>query len=282
MKSELSLLFPEWQGYGEDNLSFAGALKIAESLFKTSDFIHIPVPSKENLFRLNEVLGLGSIAPRFRQTRLKLASLAPRKIFMIGGTCGVEIAPVAHLNEIYGSDLAVVWLDAHGDLNTPDSSPSGHFHGMVLRTLLGEGPAELCGELKRFLVPKQIFLAGTRELDAPEAEYCAGSEISITLPEEFSAPQKLVKKIRRRGFKDLYLHLDFDVINPESFPNSLMQTPGGPTVEQVSAMLKALSDNFETVGFSIVEYCERGAPIEILRDLLRQSGVKIGAMRNLK
>ena len=58
---------------------------------------------------------------------------------MIGGTCGAEIAPVAYLNNHYESDLAILWFDAHGDLNTPKTSLSGHFHGMVLRTLLGEG-----------------------------------------------------------------------------------------------------------------------------------------------
>lgn len=281
MKSELSLLYPEWQGYGVDDAVYEGALKAAQKLFDTDDFVQVTVPLKENLTRLNNVLGLDSIAPRFRQTLQMLESKAPRRIFMIGGTCGVEIAPVGYLNEIYRGELAVVWLDAHGDLNTPDSSPSGHFHGMALRTLLGDGPPEMTGELKRFIVPTQIFLAGTRELDPAEAVYCSEKAISISPPDEFSEPQILIDKIKRRGFKNLYLHLDLDVINPETFPNSLMQTPDGPIVGEVQAMMKALSVNFDIVGFSIVEYCERGAPIEILRELLRRSEIKIGAMRKL-
>ena len=281
MKSELSLLYPEWQGYGEDDAVYTGALKAAQSLFDINDFTQIPVVSKENLKLSNGVFGLDSIAPRFRQALQKIHLLAPRKIFMLGGTCGVEIAPVGYLNETYRGDLAVVWFDAHGDLNTPESSPSGHFHGMALRTLLGDGPVELIGDLKKFLVPEQIFLVGTRELDAPEAAFCSEKAISISLTDEFSKPQILVKRIQERGFKHVYLHLDLDVINPESFPNSLMQTPGGPAVGEVQTIMKALSDNFDIVGFSIVEYCERGATIEVLRDLVRQSGVKIGAARNL-
>jgi arginase len=50
-------------------------------------------------------------------------------VVTVGGTCGVEAAPVAYLNERYAGDLAIVWFDAHGDLNAPDTSPSGHFHG---------------------------------------------------------------------------------------------------------------------------------------------------------
>jgi arginase len=51
------------------------------------------------------------------------------------------LEPVSAALARHGDGLAVVWFDAHGDLNTPESSPSGAFHGMVLRTLLGQGPA---------------------------------------------------------------------------------------------------------------------------------------------
>ena len=65
-----------------------------------------------------------------------LRASAPDIVVTVGGTCGVEAAPVAYLNERYDGNLAVVWFDGHGDLNSPATSPSGHFHGMVLRTLL--------------------------------------------------------------------------------------------------------------------------------------------------
>ena len=280
MKSELSLLYPEWQSYGENALVHAGALEIVQSLFKVTDFLHVRVPQEERLQRTNGVLGLNSIAPRFRETIRKLQTIAPAKIFMIGGTCGVEIAPVGYLNDRYQGNLAVIWFDAHGDLNTPISSPSGHFHGMALRTLLGDGPVEYTGELQRFLRPQQVFLAGTRDLDPPEVAYCSEMAISISPSEEFVTPEILVRRIRERGFKNVYLHLDLDVLNPESFPNSLMQTPGGPSTAEVQTMLKALSDNFDVVGFSIVEYCERGGKIKDLKNLVRESGITIGSTRD--
>ena len=282
MNSELSLLYPEWQGYGEHQLVYEGALKIAENLFDINDFISVPVELEKNLKLKNGVLGLSPIAEGFQEVLQILRTLAPRRIFMIAGTCGAEVAPVGYLNEFYQGEIAVVWFDAHGDLNTPASSPSGHFHGMALRTLLGEGPAELIGELKNILKPEQVFLAATRDLDPPEAEFCAAKQISISPPEDFGEPQKLVDEIRKRGFKRLYLHLDLDAINPESYPNSLMQTAGGPSIEESQTMMKALSENFEIVGFSIVEYCERGAKIEVLRDFVSGSGIKIGVTRDLQ
>ncbi len=281
MNSELSLLNPEWQGYGEHTDVHAGAFKVAETLFDIADFVQIPVDLEESLIRSDGVLGLHSIAPRFNKTLNDLYAAAPAKIFMVGGTCGVEVAPVGYLNDKYLGDLAVVWFDAHGDLNTPSSSPSGHFHGMALRTLLGDGPLEITGELKRFLKPAQVFLAGTRDLDPPEKDFCAEMSISITPPEDFTEPQILVERIRERGFKHLYLHLDLDVLNPDSFPNSLMQTPAGPNLGEVQAMMKALSDNFEVVGFSIVEYCEYGGNINDLKNLVQNSGIKIASTRVL-
>ena len=152
---------------------------------------------------------------------------------------------------------------------------------MALRTLLGDGPVEYTDELRRFLRPQQVFLAGTRDLDPPEVAYCSEMAISISPSEEFVTPEMLVRRICKRGFKNVYLHLDLDVLNPESFPNSLIQTPGGPSTAEVPTILKALSDNFDVVGFSIVEYCERGGKINDLRNLVRESGITIGSTRRV-
>ena len=184
------------------------------------------------------MLGLHSIAPRFLKTLEELQATSPAKIFMVGGTCGTEVAPVGYLNDKYQGNLAVVWFDAHGDLNTPTSSPSGHFHGMALRTLLGDGPVEFTGVLRRPLNPQQVFLAGLAIQDPPEVAYCSEMAISISPPEEFTTPDILVSRIRERGFTNVYLHLDLDVLNPDSFPNSLMHTPGGPSTAEVQSMMK--------------------------------------------
>jgi arginase len=276
MDKEILLFYPEWQSYGEDTRVHNGALKVVRRFFNPDDFIHVDVPEVEELERVNGVLGLHSIAPRFRSTIQRLRLEAPSKIFMVGGTCGVEVAPIAYLNERYHGSLAVVWLDAHGDLNTPQSSPSGHFHGMALRTLLGEGPLEYTTELNLPLRPSQLFLVGTRDLDVPEVEFIERHEVSVTKPSGFDAPDTLIQQVRSRSLANLYIHLDLDVLNPESFPNSLMQTPGGPSIVQVQQMIKALSVKFNAVGFSIVEYCEHTCGIpDSLGELIFESGITL-------
>jgi arginase len=270
----LYLLYPEWQGSGKAPAVQQGAITIARELFPDTAFLTIDSPIDEPLPPVDGVNGLRSIAPRFRRAMARLRAEAADRILTVGGTCGVEAAPVGYLNERYGGDLAVVWLDAHGDLNTPESSPSGNFHGMILRTLLGEGPAEYVSDLRRPISAAQVFLAGTRDLDPPEMEFIAERGIAATPPNQFSDPHALVEKIKGRGFTHLYLHLDLDALNPTDFPDTLMRTPGGPGLEEVCAMMQALSGALDVVGFSIVEYVHGGdASLSALRRLLASSGL---------
>jgi arginase len=151
-----------------------------------------------------------------------------------------------------------VWFDAHGDLNSPATSPSGHFHGMVLRTLLGDGPHEYVDALARPLQPSQIFLAGTRDLDPDEEAYIRWHGVSVTTPEALRNERAIADMIRARGFTNVYLHLDLDCFRPGDIQDTLMQTPGGPAFADVVAAHAALRRDFQAVGLSVVEYVERG------------------------
>lgn len=254
----VKLLYPEWQAYGVDPDVFHGALALAQTMFTDSDVITIEAPVEEALRVRDGVLGLDSIAPRFHRALDQLRASAPDVVMTIGGTCGTEAAPVAYLNERYDGDLAVVWFDAHGDLNTPASSPSGHFHGMVLRTLVGTGPREYVAALRRPLQPSQIFLAGTRDLDSDEAAYIREAGVSVTTPSGLADPGALASKILGRAFRNVYLHLDLDCFSPEQIPDSLMRTPGGPAFDEVELVHRTLQERFNVVGFSFVEYVDRG------------------------
>jgi arginase len=272
----MHLFYPEWQGYGESANVYHGALAMARDLFPGVTFTTIDAPVEERVERTDGVLALRSIAPRFRSAVAQLRASAPSRLVTVGGTCGVEVAPIAYLNERYDGDLAVVWFDAHGDLNTPASSPSSHFHGMSLRTLLGDGPGAYVRELRRPLTPRQVFLAGTRDLDPPEADYITQAQISVTTPEDLDRPEALVARIRDRGFERVYLHLDLDCFRPEDIPDTLMLTPGGPAFAHVQAAMQALKASFDPVGFSIVEYVERGGgSMDRLRGLLQNVEVSV-------
>jgi arginase len=275
--SELLLLNPEWQGYGENAAVYHDAVALAEALFGPHDLVRIACPRSETLDTTDGVLGLTSIAPRSRQTLEEIRTRSPAAIVMVGGTCGVEIAPVGYLNDRYDGDLAVIWFDAHGDLNTPASSPSGHFHGMALRTLLGDGPAPFAEGLARPLEPRQVFLAGTRDLDPPEQTFVADAGLSLTTPEELATPVVLPSKVDAGRFGRLYLHVDLDVLDPETFPHSLMQAPGGVSPATLAGAIRACFERFEVVGLSVVEFRRRSEEaVELLREMLTACGIRLG------
>ncbi len=253
----LSLLLPEWQGYGLSPEVAEGAHALARAWWGDEPFTHIDAPRHEVLQTDDGVLGLSSIARRVQTTLTRLREIQPTRLVTIGGTCAVELAPVAYLNHLYQGDMAVVWLDGHADLNTPESSPSGHFHGMALRTLLGDGPSACVSLIPRPLHASQVFLVGARDLDVPERAFIEHSAVTMIPDEAFQDPRHLADVITSRGFGHVYVHFDVDVVNPEDFHGALMHTPGGPVLAAVAEVLLALHRHTDVVGFSVLEYCDR-------------------------
>lgn len=252
----LNVLMPEWQGCGRSTDVYDGALALAEAWWPDGPDLTIEATRDEVLSVDDNVKGLTSIAPRAAHALTRLRAAAPDRLTVVGGTCGVELAPVAYLHERYGDDLLVLWLDAHADLNTPASSPSGHFHGMVLRTLLGDGPAELTSAI-RPLHSSQIFIVGARDLDAAEHDYIGRSEITWLGPDVCDAPERLTDAVHRTGASHLYVHFDVDVVDPADFASTYYQVPGGPTLASTARTLFELHRHFDVVGFSVLEYCHR-------------------------
>ena len=186
----------------------------------------------------------GDLAANAARTRAALGQVSGLTVTM-GGDCGVELEPIAAAVRRHGDRLAVVWFDAHGDLNTPASSPSGAFHGMVLRTLLGEGPADLVPD--RTLRPAQVVLAGTRALDPAERAYADQAGIRVV-----DRADTLLDAVG--GAAAVYVHIDLDVLDPAVFASVGAPAPGGLSPEQVTAMVTALAARFEIAGLGVTEY----------------------------
>jgi arginase family enzyme/GNAT superfamily N-acetyltransferase len=194
--------------------------------------------------------GMTALAANLARTQAALRGVPAGFTVTTGGDCGVELAPIADAARRYGDRLAVVWFGAHADLNTPASSPSGAFHGMVLRTLLGEGPPRLVPD--RPLRPAQIVLAGVRALDPAERAYVAMAGIPVV-----GDPSALVEAVAGAGA--VYVHIDLDVLDPGAFGSVGVPVPGGLTVDRLTAMVAALAEHHEVAGLGITEY-EPAAP----------------------
>ncbi|MDA0646043.1 arginase family protein, partial [Nonomuraea ferruginea] len=162
---------PQWRGSGA-----ATAERLVEGARLLGEMVpadrRVRVEADDDLVvtasRVREALsavgdGLVVTASRAREAQ---AGSGGGFVVTVGGDCGVELEPVAAARRAYGDRLVVVWFDAHGDLNTPESSPSGAFHGMVLRALVDEGPRGLTADPG--VDPRRVVLAGVRDLDPGE------------------------------------------------------------------------------------------------------------------
>ncbi|EAR25059.1 arginase [marine actinobacterium PHSC20C1] len=166
----------------------------------------------------------------------------------IGGDCGVELAAIEHVS---ASAPAVVWIDAHPDLHTPDSSPSGAFTGMVLRTLLGEGPAALVPEHP--LTADRVILAGVRSADPEEDSYIQDAGIRSIGAIEFS-PEALLDAIAATGADSVYLHIDLDVLDPAEFAGLGSPVPFGVSPTALAETIRAVVAKYPLAGAGITEF----------------------------
>jgi arginase len=170
---------------------------------------------------------------------------------VVGGDCGVEYAAVRHAAESAGEPIALVWLDAHPDINSPASSPSGAFHGMVVRALLGDGPPPLVeGPV---VAPAQLVLAGTRAFDEAEAGFVERSGIAV-LPPEGLSPEALVEAVRATGARKVYLHVDLDVLDPADIDGIAFPEPFGISPAVLTEGIRAVRAEFDVVGAGITEF----------------------------
>ncbi|MBW4543579.1 MAG: arginase family protein [Symplocastrum torsivum CPER-KK1] len=251
----LNLFFPQWQGSGKFEL-YEGAKLLYESLHHRISFTEISTSLTYSLTIDESILGYSQIFSQLLEACRVIQTHNPERILTVGGDCGVEIAPVSFLNKRYDKALAVLWLDAHGDLNTPSSSPSSHFHGMPLRVLLGEGKTDIVEQAFSTLRSNQVFLIGSRDFDLPERSFIQQSDLSV-----FSAKvindreyEPLFSTLEKAGFDKLYIHLDLDVIEPEEFPYVACPIPGGIHIDRLKNLLVSLKDSFDIVGFSVLEF----------------------------
>ncbi len=196
------------------------------------------------------------LAANLAAVRAALRETGALTTVVAGGDCGVELAPIEMAICRYGERLAVVWLDAHGDLHTPTSSPSGAFHGMVLRALVGEGAAWF--RPQKTLTPQQIVLAGVRALDPPEREFVRHHRIPLLGAEDLAVPSTLVQAVTAAGAAAVYLHIDLDVLDPGDFGAVGFPERGGLTVRQLTAAVRALAQRFIIAGAGITEFEPRG------------------------
>ncbi|HEX5980644.1 MAG TPA: arginase family protein [Thermoleophilaceae bacterium] len=143
-------------------------------------------------------------------------------------------------------DAKVLWLDAHGDYNTPDTTGSGYLGGMCLAGACGEWDAGL-GET---IAPDNVVLAGVRDLDGGERELLEKSAATVI---GASVVETLVAVKNALDGAPAFVHLDLDVLDPEEFP-AAVPAPGGLSSDKLYDLMEAVAEDSELVGLEITAF----------------------------
>jgi arginase len=179
---------------------------------------------------------------------LAVASDLPVRPLILGGCCCSHIGAIEGLAARH-ERIGIIWLDAHGDLNTPQSSPSGNEWGMPLRMVIDGGAVDA----------QDVALVGARNLDPPEVAYIAAAGIH-------DDARAVLARVDR-----VYVALDCDVFEPSQLA-VFMPEPGGPTLTELEVLLGRIREGGTVVGAGLTGLAPDRANVEKLERLTTALG----------
>ncbi len=199
-----------------------------------------------------------AIAATTIRTREALADLADDATpVLLGGDHSVSLGSVAHSSE--RGRTGVLWIDAHGDLNTPENSPSGNVHGMPLAHLLGRGDERLlaaCGEAVP-LRPEDVVLIGVRSLDPGERQLVGQLGLRVLTMSDID--QRGLSAVADSALEALahverlHVSLDADVLDPALAPGVGTPVVGGLTYREAHLLMELIALDGRLSGLDLVE-----------------------------
>ncbi len=217
-------------------------------------------PGSKNAHYLKEIAETCTRTAEAVVTALE-AKMTP---LLLGGDHSVAAGSVSGVSEFYRrreEKIGLLWIDAHSDINTPETSPSGNVHGMPLAALLGLGPeplAKIFGYAPK-IAPENTVLIGVRNIDAAERENLrrAGMTEVYTMRDIDERGMRTVMEEALRaagnGTGGYHVSLDMDWIDPEEAPGVGTPVRGGATYREAHLAMEILADHGRLVSFEIVE-----------------------------
>lgn len=251
------LIVPQWQGSPSARAMqlIEGADAIAGDLPRgAQERVDVPLEAGEEL---------GTGVHRYstlRQVRMAVDTAleaVTERVLTIGGDCSVAVAGVGRAAADHGR-IAVVWADAHPDLNSPASSPSHAFGGMALRAILGDSAPDLTlapGTVR----PSDVILVGARALDDEEVDYIAAQGIRMISADALRDPGILAAAVSALGVDAVHVHVDVDVLDPAEMPGVKASEPFGAGLADLIAALKELRAATPLAGASLAGFAPASA-----------------------
>jgi arginase len=219
----------------------------------------VPLPENEppDDSRARHLHSIAGVCREVYTAALGCLEQAESAIFL-GGDHSISIGTVS-ATAAFGEPVGLIWVDAHGDFNTPDITPSGNVHGMALAALLGRGALELTsiGRPGAKVTAAQVVLIGARDLDRAERMALDQSGIRVLTMRDIdehgmaAAARQALEHLG--GLARLHISLDMDALDPMEAPGVGTPVPGGLTFREAHLLMEILSDCGKVASLDIME-----------------------------
>jgi arginase len=233
---------------------------------EVEDVGNLRVPDRASLPPVENPLGFLSTITDVCRDLADACALAVREgsaPLVLGGDHSLGAGSVAGVATAFaeaGRRIGLLWLDAHGDLNTPMSTLSGNVHGMPVAHLLGHGDAGMAGIARPApaVRPENVVLVGIRDLDPPEREHARRFGIRVFTMREIDerglrAVMDDALALAGQGTDGLHVSLDMDWIDPDEAPGVGTPVRGGATYREAHLAMEMLADAGRMVSMDVVE-----------------------------
>lgn len=255
MSKPAFLVMPEWQGSASSRAMrlAEGAALLREDLPASARAdVEVPMEAGDSLGTpVARLSSLVQARDAGRSAILAQAAAGFETPIILGGDCASSLTGLGHAAAQPGA-LAVLWFDAHPDLQHPSTSPSGAASGMTLRHALGDGVPDLVSAHP--IDPARLVLVGTREVDPEEADEIAARGIRTLTPD--ADPDAFAAQVIAAlgDAERLYIHIDFDVLDPAEFASVHTAVPFGLSIAQLTAAVRAAVNAVPLAGAALCEF----------------------------
>lgn len=248
---------------GPSAIRYAGLRRsLREQGFTGKDWGNLPVPQPEDCSTEDERLrNIDCIAPVAASVMEKVAAClqAGRMPLVLGGDHSLSMGSVRGAAQI--KRLGLIWVDAHADFNTPETTPSGNIHGMPLAALAGYGDhrlTRLLGTDRRAIDPANIVVVGVRQLDAGEKENLRQAGVKVLSMQHIdrSGMHSVMTRaieIAGRDTQGIYLSMDMDALDPLYAPGVGTPVQGGLTYREAHLLCEMIAASGLLAGVDLVE-----------------------------
>jgi arginase len=243
MSFDLTLAYPQWQGSGRHAHLPRGAAAAADVCGQYAPRVQVPLHDN-GADAAHGVRRWEAIFAQFRSAQDILQRSGARRVLTAGGDCAVDVAVIDYLNGIY-PDLSVIWIDAHLDANTAQTSPSGNFHGMPVSAILGRAPEAMRLFLGRPVEPARFQYVGTHIGD--DGDWALQRELGLKILD--ADPSDRQASIAG----PVHIHFDLDVLDPREFPY-LAYPEGRMRIDDAIDLVGRIARDADVVGFTVTEF----------------------------